>query len=252
MSEKFSLKWNDFHSNVSKAFGLFRNEDFLHDVTLVGDDHKQISTNKLVLSASSAYFKDILKNNKHSNPYLCLDGININDLNNILDYIYNGEVQIYQDDLDRFLGVAQRLKLQGLLADSKNEINTELKIQTGEHFTNEKDSLDSREIRLVEAKQESQMYSNVTDGEESVVAVPVNYDNIDEKLNEYLEKCSSGVYKCKLCGKTSGLKNAKQNIRFHIETHMKGLSFSCPICQKSFRSRKKLNNHKYYPNSHKN
>ena len=35
MSEKFCLKWNDFHSNVSKSFGLFRNEDYLHDVTLV-------------------------------------------------------------------------------------------------------------------------------------------------------------------------------------------------------------------------
>ena len=50
MSEKFCLKWNDFHSNVSKSFGLFRNEEYLHDVTLVSDDHHQVSAHKLVLS----------------------------------------------------------------------------------------------------------------------------------------------------------------------------------------------------------
>ena len=60
MSEKFNFKWNDFHSNVSKSFSLLRNEEYFHDVTLVGDDHRQISAHKLVLSASSEYFTDII------------------------------------------------------------------------------------------------------------------------------------------------------------------------------------------------
>merc|ERR1712133_335577 len=74
----------------------------------------------------------------------------------------------------------------------------------------------------------------------SDVAIPVNHEgleNLNEKLNEYMEKCQSGGYKCKLCGKMSGLKNAKQNMTFHVETHIEGLSFTCQICQKSFRSR---------------
>ena len=32
-----------------------------------------------------------------------------------MDYIYHGELQIYQHDLDRFLGIAERLKLEGLI-----------------------------------------------------------------------------------------------------------------------------------------
>ena len=86
---------------------------------MVSDDHNQISAHKLVLSASSEYFNDIFKNSKHSHTLLCLDGVNNQDLNNILDYIYNGEVQIYQDNLDRFLGVAQRFKLEGLLGNDQ-------------------------------------------------------------------------------------------------------------------------------------
>ena len=121
MSEKFSLKWIDFHSNASKSFVLFRNEEYLHDVTLVSDDQDQITAHKLVLSASSEYFKNIFRNNKILNPFLCLDGISSTDLHNILDYIYNGEIQIYQEHLDRFLAVAQRFKLEGLLGGNVDE-----------------------------------------------------------------------------------------------------------------------------------
>ena len=51
----------------------------------------------------------------------CLDGINFSELNNVLDYIYYGEVNIYQEDLDRFLLVAQKLQLQGLLTKEEQE-----------------------------------------------------------------------------------------------------------------------------------
>ena len=120
MSEKFCLKWNDFHSNVSKSFELFRNEDYLHDVTLVSDDQQQVSAHKLVLSACSVYFKNIFKHNNkpNSHPLLCLDGISSHDLNNIMDYIYHGEVQIYQENLDRFLSIAQRFRLDGLMGNN--------------------------------------------------------------------------------------------------------------------------------------
>jgi len=94
MSDKYCLKWNDFQSNTSRSFNSVRNEEYLHDVTLVSDDDNIVTAHKLVLSMSSIYFKNIFKNNQHSHPLLCLDGISSEDLKNILDYIYIGEVQI--------------------------------------------------------------------------------------------------------------------------------------------------------------
>ena len=38
----------------------------------------------------------------------------VQDIQNILDFIYNGELKIHQEDIDRFLVIAQRLKLDGL------------------------------------------------------------------------------------------------------------------------------------------
>ena len=85
MTEKFTLKWKDFNSNVSKSFGLLRYEEYLHDVTLVSDDNMQVSAHKLVLSTCSEYFKNIFRNNhKYQHPLLCLDGLSSTDLTNVL------------------------------------------------------------------------------------------------------------------------------------------------------------------------
>ena len=122
MSEKFCLKWDDFETNVSKSFGLLRDEDcHLHDVTLVCDDNKQVSAHKLVLSACSEFFKSIFKNNinMHPNPLICLEGISSTELKDILDYMYNGEANIFQENLDKFLSIAQRFKIRGLLQNEE-------------------------------------------------------------------------------------------------------------------------------------
>ena len=104
--ERFNLKWNDFPSNVQKSFQNLRKEEDFFDITLVGDDFKHVTAHKLVLSSSSEYFKMVFSNNKkyfQSHALICLEGLNQSDLNNVLDYVYHGELQIYQHDLDKFL-----------------------------------------------------------------------------------------------------------------------------------------------------
>ena len=59
--EKFNLKWNEFQLNVTKSFNCLRKEKDFFDVTLVSDDEEHIAAHKVVLSASSEFFKNILK-----------------------------------------------------------------------------------------------------------------------------------------------------------------------------------------------
>ena len=70
MSENFSLRWTEFQVNASNSFRKLRNTEDFFDVTLVSDDQKQISAHKVVLSASSEYFKNVLRGNTHSHPML--------------------------------------------------------------------------------------------------------------------------------------------------------------------------------------
>ena len=124
--DKFSLKWNDFQSNVSRTFIDLRRQSSLIDVTLVGSDHKQVMAHRLVLSACSEFFKNIFDKIKtQSNLVLYLDAVSSDELSLILDYIYQGEVQIYQDKLDRFLEISEKYQLDGLNVNySENHENT--------------------------------------------------------------------------------------------------------------------------------
>ena len=63
--EKFSLKWNDYQSNASKSFQSLRHKEDFCDVTLVGDDYKQVQAHKVILSACSPFFRY-----KHAFVYL--------------------------------------------------------------------------------------------------------------------------------------------------------------------------------------
>ena len=109
--EKFSLKWNEFQTTVSNSFKLLKQEKDFFDVTLVAEDQKQIQSHKVVLSACSSFFKPILQNNIHSHPLIYLSGINSTNLQFIIDYVYEGEVQLFQEELDLFLEAAQKLQI---------------------------------------------------------------------------------------------------------------------------------------------
>ena len=234
MSEKFCLKWNDFQTNVTSSFSKLRNEDEFFDVTLVSDDQQQVSAHKLVLSSCSEYFKNILKfNNKHSHPLLCLEGISSAELNCILDYIYKGEVQIYQEQLDRFLTIAQRLKLEGLLGDASTaEENYDKKTN---FEPSGRQSFDQNIKAVPQSESRDHENYNHVKGE-SKLMMAVNNENeteVEEKINSNIVQNEDGKLACGLCGKTA---TTRQNIRNHIQTHMDGLSYPCNSCEKTFRS----------------
>ena len=248
MSEKFCLKWNDFNSNASKAFGILRNEDYLHDVTLACDDNYQVSAHKLVLSASSEYFKTLFMNNKKhgSTMLICLEGTESGDLNNILDYVYNGEVKIFQDDLDRFLAVAQRYKIQGLISqDSEDQPPQHDGAITEE--TRAEDSVLNKRNQLGPIKTENnekskqKKFTPPNSNGTQVVQATSNINDAEDQINQYMDKLGPGNFVCKICGKTATMSG---HIKNHIETHLEGISYSCTICSKSFRSKNSVNKHK--------
>ena len=50
-----------------------------------------------------------------------LSGVESKELNYILDYIYEGEVQLFQEDLDKFLDVAHKLRINGLIGGGNED-----------------------------------------------------------------------------------------------------------------------------------
>jgi len=112
-SEKFCLKWNDFEKNISGAFREIREDKDFFDVTLACDDD-QLQAHKVILSACSPFFRTILRRNKHDHPLLYLKGVKYADLVSVLNFMYHGEVNVAQEELNSFLAVAEDLKVKGL------------------------------------------------------------------------------------------------------------------------------------------
>jgi len=112
-NEKFCLRWTDFESNIGVAFRELREEKDFFDVTLVCNED-QIQAHKVILSASSPFFRSILKRNPHTHPLIYLRGVKLNNLQSVLDFMYTGEANVAQEELNSFLAVAEELKIKGL------------------------------------------------------------------------------------------------------------------------------------------
>ena len=122
-NEKFCLKWNDFESNISVAFRDIREEREFFDVTLVCEENNaQIEAHKVILGACSPFFRSVLKrNSQHKHPLLFLKGIKFTDLESVLNFMYHGEVNVAQDQLNSFLQVAEDLNVKGLTQNKNGE-----------------------------------------------------------------------------------------------------------------------------------
>ncbi|CAK1603097.1 unnamed protein product [Parnassius mnemosyne] len=110
---QFSLRWNNYVSHVTEAFNELRFSDDLVDVTLCCDGGK-IRAHKMLLSACSSYFKEIFKENPCQHPVIIFRNFKFEDLNAIINFMYHGEVNIFQEQLESFLVTAELLEVKGL------------------------------------------------------------------------------------------------------------------------------------------
>eukprot|EP00092_Neocalanus_flemingeri_P048348 GFUD01055106.1.p1 GENE.GFUD01055106.1~~GFUD01055106.1.p1 ORF type:complete len:329 (+),score=89.18 GFUD01055106.1:310-1296(+) len=117
--QRFSLRWNNYQSHLVTAFeSLLDEKDFI-DVTL-GVEGRKLPAHKMLLSACSPYFRELLKGNPCQHPIIILRDIKYDDLFSLLQFMYNGEVNVAQDQLNSFLKSAESLKIRGL-TDNESE-----------------------------------------------------------------------------------------------------------------------------------
>ncbi|XP_045124726.1 broad-complex core protein isoforms 1/2/3/4/5-like isoform X9 [Portunus trituberculatus] len=115
--QHYSLRWNDYTVKIVTAFQSLRDEEDFVDVTVACDGHSY-SAHKMVLSACSPYFRSLLRANPCQHPIVILKDVGHVELERLLEFMYNGEVSIAQDQLAAFLKTAENLKIRGLAGSS--------------------------------------------------------------------------------------------------------------------------------------
>ena len=172
-------------------------------------------------------------------------GLNSEILTAMVDFLYVGEVNVCQENLDSFLALAEELKLKGLTGTSAPEMEPELKPETKRvvaPFKNEKNKPNRTTLR-----QNSETL-NYEEADTSLALnspkISVELDGLDEQIKSMMTKSSVSysngqgyIATCNICGKEGPSKDMPR----HIEAnHISGGFHSCDIW-----SRNALRYHSY-------
>ena len=252
MSEKLCLQWNDFKENATSAFGTLREDNDFADVTLACEDGKQFEAHKVILATSSPFFQNILRRNKHTHPLIFMRGLKSEDLAAIIDFLYCGEANVFQENLDSFLAIAEELQLKGLTGKTNdNEVKPE------ETHSARKMPIYEKQLNLpgmsgehAQARNDNQIAVAHNYNSFGAVALTSNFSGDLQELDDQTismmvrtsgkSVCGNPMYKCTICGKEGEKSNLKKHMEFK---HLEGISIPCNHCDKFFRSRLSLNQH---------
>ena len=230
--EKLCLQWNDFKENVTSVFAQLREDREFADVTLACEDGQQIEAHKVVLISSSPFFKNLLSKNKHPRPLIYMRGVEFQHLSALVDFLYLGEANVLQDNIDSFLAIATELKLKGFSGDV-------------EHQEVEKDVQPKRvkkEVKHEKIISSPTNQNQIEDVDEKTVGLS-SYDHVQADMDHLGEQIGSMIattdksdpksgrlVACKVCGK----EGARAHVVPHIESnHLAGVSHTCDKCGKT-------------------
>ncbi|XP_050054219.1 broad-complex core protein isoforms 1/2/3/4/5-like isoform X1 [Aphis gossypii] len=115
--QHFCLRWNNYQNSITTAFENLRDDEDFIDVTLACDG-KSLKAHRVVLSACSPYFRELLKSTPCKHPVIVLQDVVFDDLQALVEFIYHGEVNVHQRNLSSFLKTAEVLRVSGLTQPS--------------------------------------------------------------------------------------------------------------------------------------
>ncbi|XP_011066804.1 PREDICTED: broad-complex core protein isoforms 1/2/3/4/5 isoform X1 [Acromyrmex echinatior] len=124
-TQHFCLRWNNYQSSITSAFENLRDDEDFVDVTLACDG-KSLKAHRVVLSACSPYFRELLKSTPCKHPVIVLQDVAFSDLHALVEFIYHGEVNVHQRSLSSFLKTAEVLRVSGLTQQTDQTDRDEL------------------------------------------------------------------------------------------------------------------------------
>ena len=224
MTEQHCLKLNNPQEKVKEAFGKMKSDKYFTDVTLACEDGQQVEAHKVILAASSPFFKDFLKRNKHNHPLIYMRGLKSEILLAIIDFLYFGEANVFQEDLDSFLALAEELRLKGL---SGTDNAKESAFESAQKPMQKDTSSSANLFNQISANPDSRTVA-MTDNK-----VIVEVEDLDKQIKSMMTttdvRSADGkgfMTSCNICGKQLPSRNMPKYIEAN---HITGVKHACNI-----------------------
>ena len=227
--EKFNLSWNDFESNACSSYRKLVNDTHFTDVTLACDDNRQIKAHKVVLSSSSPVLKQILLGNPHQHPLIYLCKVKYSSLESLIKFIYLGQTEVAQSELQDFMSMAEEFEVEGL--KSKLEQINEDKNNGSVKEKSEELSFENSSLTFV---MKSELISS-----ELVSLDQLNFVNNEDKCEA---RTDGNELQCNQCFRNfSNISNLQQ----HKNSSHEGVRHPCDQCEYKGTTKSNLKRHKH-------
>ena len=234
--EAVHLSWNEFKTTAVKTFQSLRSDSHFTDVTLACCDGQQVLAHKVILSSCSTFFRDILVQNPHQHPLIYLKGVCIDDLKNVIKFIYSGEVEVDNDRISKFLEAGNELKIEGLRKQTAGKENTSIVENETVIPTKAKPSFNTdKKIKEEFVKDVSRQDDD--DGNDSFEESDIIVERQNEN-HEHVTGTVKGEIKCGNCPKLFANRNT---LSVHVRTIHENNVTSCQLC--AYKSNSNLPRH---------
>ncbi|XP_064097227.1 protein abrupt-like [Macrobrachium nipponense] len=163
--ELLCLKWRDHYSSLFRTLSSVRKKEVYCDATIACDG-RFYPVHKFVLSTCSDYFEQMFEVGEQKNLMIVITDIGCEELETLLDYMYFGEVNVLQSDLNTFMKAAERLRIKGLAEPSdSNYTSDRSEKRTRTQYENSQEVKRKKWRGGDEASQNSEHSQNVPDGQ---------------------------------------------------------------------------------------
>ncbi|XP_055529752.1 protein bric-a-brac 1-like [Wyeomyia smithii] len=123
--QQLCLRWDHHQGSIISSFVTLLESETLVDCTLAAEG-RFLKAHKIVLSACSPYFAALISQQYDKHPVFILKDVKFHELRAIIDYMYQGELHISQDQLTSLLKTAESLQIKGFFA-SRDSTTSSLK-----------------------------------------------------------------------------------------------------------------------------
>ena len=246
--EKYNLNWHTHSDHLKDMLHEMMKSDELTDVTLVCDDMRQLKAHKIVLSACSSVFRKIIEHLPDKNSVIYLRGIQHQEMESILEFMYMGVATLLQERMNEFFSVAKSLEIKEIRMDAgfyDEQVNTKDGIEIPQKGGDSKSEvIDDPPNELVMTREDKDTTDDPlllkTDGKFQCNQCNQQFTRKDS-LIVHIQSIHEGVkYACSQCNQQF---SAKGNLTTHIQSIHEGVKYRCNQCDQLFSAQRNLTVH---------
>ena len=233
-----------FYENQSRYYNELLESQEMSDVTLACDGY-EVGVHKTIISASSQFFREVIRKSKHVNPYIYIKGVSKETVETLIKFIYLGEATARTDNLENLVDAGNELKIFGIMEDplatqnsgsnkkeKKKKSSVDKKNDTVHSEQNDTDLSDNSAADFVKIEQ-----YELEEEDESKDESARLLKEIKKRITVHTDDSGNEIHMCNVCNREfSNLRYTK----LHIETHLEGFSHKCKFCDVVKRTKKSL------------